>query len=123
MKKALAELGGRICGHLVRGESAKRCDEMTDAELLAVCGPELTEPELRVLEVVRQTLLDDATGFASELLEMGEGVDKELLRAVLAYWSREAVTRRITDLEAACITAEKVLTAPASEKVEKGRKR
>jgi len=110
MKKALAELGGRICGHLVRGESAKRCDEMTDAELLAVCGPELTEPELRVLEVVRQTLLDDATGFAREILELPEGVDKDLLRAILSYWSREAVATRMTHLEAACMTAENVLT-------------
>ena len=123
MKRALAEVGSRICAHLVRGQSAKPYNEMTDAELLAcwtdaerlaVFGPELTEDELRLLDVVRETLLHDAEGFASEILEMPEGVDKDLLRAILSYWSREAVATRMTDLEAACITAEDVLTGGAA---------
>ena len=105
---SLRELANRITGHLARGTSPVDCSTMTDAELRALCGPELTEEETRILAVVRQTLLHDAAEFAAELLEMEPGLDQELLRGILRYWT--GASRDDRDLAAACAIAENVLT-------------
>ena len=108
---ALRQLGARVSEQLASGRRPVDYSALSDAQLNQIIAwrkVELTEPEAHLLALIRQTLLDDAAGFAAEWLEMQEGLDKDLLRAVLSYWSRESSDDR--DLAAACAIAENVLT-------------
>ena len=92
--RALAELGSRICGHLVRGESVKRYDEMTDAELYARCTcpkfKDFGEMEQAAILDVRAQVVADPKAWAAAYLAEPEGVDKELVYALFTFTHRAA---------------------------------